>query len=109
MISIDALRDDREEAYKVWFERWWARADIEREIINANARGYTFLKVNLSEGDQYTRNRMDDSLFLDNLKHKLPGFNIETDYHVSQQLLFKNHVTKHLIISWANDGEDMVD
>ena len=107
MISIDALRDDREEAYKVWFERWWTRADIEREIINANARGFTFLEINLGEGNQYTRNRMDDSLFIDNLRHKLPGFNIEADYRVSQQLLFKNHVTKHLTISWADDEEDI--
>lgn len=109
MISIDALRDDREEAYKVWFERWWARADIEREIINANARGFTFLEIDLGEGDQYTRNRLEDSLFIDNLKNKLLGFDIKTDWRASQQILFKNRLKKVLIISWADDGEELDD
>lgn len=109
MISIDTLRDDREEAYKVWFERWWAKADIEREIINANARGFTFLEIDLGGGDQYTRNRLEDSLFIDNLKNKLPGFDIKTDWRTYQQVLFKNNLKKVLIISWANDGEDIVE
>lgn len=109
MISIDALRDDREEAYKVWFERWWARADIEREIINANSRGFTFIKIDLDNGDAYTRNRMNDSLFIENLKDKLPGFRLETNLRVSQQLLRKDKVIKELFINWDDDGEDMVE
>lgn len=109
MISIDALRDDREEAYKTWFERWWARADIEKEIINANSRGFTFIKIGLENGDAYTRNRMNDSLFIDNLKNRLPGFRLETNLRVSQQLLCKDKVIKELIINWSDNGEDIVE
>lgn len=109
MISIDALRDDREEAYKTWFERWWSRSDIEKRIINANSRGFTFIKIDLENGDAYTRNRMNDSLFIENLKDKLPGFRLETNWRVSQQLLFKDKVIKELIINWSDNGEDIVE
>lgn len=107
MISIDALRDDREEAYKTWFDRWWARADIEKKIINANYQGFTSLKVDLSGGDKYTQNRKNDSLFIHSLRGKLPGFKIETSRRVSQQLLGKDKVIKELIISWDDTGEDI--
>lgn len=79
MISIDALRDDREEAYKTWFDRWWARNDIEREIINANSKGFAYLKIFIPDRDAYTANRMKDNLFLKFLRRELVGFDIYFD------------------------------
>lgn len=86
MISIDALRDDREEAYKVWFERWWARADIEREIINANSRGFTFIEIDTYEGNSHQKHRKQDELFIKHLKEKLPGF----DVYFNAEIPFRN-------------------
>ena len=100
MISIDALRDDREEAYKVWFERWWARADIEREIINANARGFTSITIKIDE-DKYTKNRLRDDLFLKFLGKKLLGFKFSSIYTQGLINTYKTAVK----ISWDISDE----
>ena len=103
MISIDALRDDREEAYKVWFERWWAKADIEREIINANARGFTSIIINIDE-DKYTNNRLRDDLFLKFLGKKLLGFKFDSIYTCGLINKYKTAVK----VSWDiyNESEE---
>lgn len=99
MISIDALRDDREEAYKVWFERWWSRADIEREIINANSKGFAYLKIYIPDRDAYTANRMRDNLFLKFLRRKLAGFDVCFDEVPMDGYLKKSFVN----VSWDDE------
>ena len=95
MISIEALRDEREESYKVWFERWWDKADIESRIISNNAKGFTSISIDTRGGNEYRTNRLRDDLFILQLEQKLPGFVI----YRTRDLL------RAVIISWATYDE----
>lgn len=101
MISIEALRDEREDSYKVWFERWWAKAGIELRIMSANSRGYTSITVKTMDEDNYTRNRLRDDLFIKFLGEKLPGFKFFNNYNHG---LFETYKTG-VEISWDIDDE----
>ena len=99
MLDIDKLQKDREEAYDVWFDRWWKKEDIEGKIKALNAKGYTNLWISFYfDCDEYTRNRLKDIRFLGKVEKKLPGFKIK--YTKSQSLLSYNFYNKGIEIRW---------
>jgi len=80
MLDIDKLKKEREQAFDVWFERWWQKEDIEGQIKVRNAKGYTYLWISFFSGsDDYTRHRLLDIRFKDKMKAKLPGFVVKND------------------------------
>lgn len=99
MLDIDKLKEDREQAFDVWFERWWQKEDIEGQIKVRNAKGYTYLWISFfSSSDDYTRNRLLDIRFEEKVKAKLPGFVVKND---RQMLPFTGRAyTKGLVIRW---------
>lgn len=76
MLELDKLKQEREQAYDVWFERWWAREDVEHQIKIANYQGYTRVVINFRGYSLYDTNRLKDSRFSQKLTDKLPGFDI---------------------------------
>lgn len=83
MISVYDLQKDREEAFDVWFERWWAREDLECKIKIANCQGYTSLLLVLSNYGEYEQRRMSNDRFMLKLKEMLPGFEMEFEYRTN--------------------------
>ncbi|MDU0893656.1 MAG: hypothetical protein E7A85_00105 [Anaerococcus sp.] len=83
MLDLKKLKKEREEAYDVWFERWWQKANIEKEIDIANSKGYTAYTIFIRNYDDYTQDRMSDKHFLKNLKKKLPGFGVSFDWQAT--------------------------
>ena len=99
MLDLDKLKQEREQAYDVWFERWWKKEDIEGQIKARNAKGYTNLWISFFNGqDDYTRNRMQDIRFKDKVESKLPGFVVKD---TKQKLPFSGVThAKGLDIRW---------
>lgn len=99
MLDLKKLKKEREEAYDVWFERWWKKEDIYGQIKARNAKGYTNLWISFFNGlDDYTRNRMQDIRFRGKVEAKLPGFLIK---NTKQKLLFTEEAyIKGLDIRW---------
>lgn len=99
MLELDKLKQEREQAYDVWFERWWKKEDIEGQIKARNAKGYTNLWISFFNGlDDYTRNRLLDIRFEDKVKAKLPGFVVQNN---KQELPFTGRAyIKGLVIRW---------
>ena len=97
MLDIDKLKEEREQAFDVWFERWWQKANIEQEIAIANSKGYTEITISINYLSDYTQNRVADKRFLKKLKKKLPGFGASL---VFKPTLFKNVEYLHGIRIW---------
>jgi hypothetical protein len=87
MLELDKLKQEREQAYDVWFERWWKKANIEQEIEIANSKGYTEVTIPINYLSDYTQDRVADKRFLKKLKKKLPGFGASLAF---KPTLFKN-------------------
>ncbi len=83
MLDINKLKQEREQAYDVWFERWWAREDLEHQIKISNCKGYTGYVLVLDCYDNYEQARMSKDRFLVKLKDKLPGFEAEFRYRTN--------------------------
>lgn len=76
MLELDKLEQEREQSYDVWFERWWAKADLEQQIKIANCQGYTKVIIDFNRYSLYDINRLKHSRFTQKLDDKLPGFDI---------------------------------
>ena len=87
MLELDKLKQEREQAYDVWFERWWQKANIEQEIEIANSKGYRETIIPINYYSDYVQNRVADKKFLKKLKKKLPGFGASLAF---KPTLFKN-------------------
>lgn len=80
MLDINELKQEREQSYDVWFERWWAKEDVEHQIKISNCKGYTGYILVLDDYDKHEQFRMSKDRFLVKLKDKLPGFAVSFKY-----------------------------
>jgi hypothetical protein len=76
-VNKKELQIEREKGYKTWFERWYKRAEVESQIKINNSKGYTGLIFKFSRKyDSDIFQRVNDDMFIDCLKEKLPEFEI---------------------------------
>lgn len=98
MLDIEKLKSDREQAYDVWFERWWARENLEHQIKISNSQGYTGYVLVLNCYDKHEQVRMSKDRFLVKLKDKLPGF--EVGFKYKTDWLFKKDYLYGIRVGW---------
>lgn len=76
----EALRREREEAFRKWFEGWYKKSKefegIEDKIRKRNLAGYICIEIKIEYTEEQPGVRLDSGLFLDCLEEKFPGFNI---------------------------------
>ena len=80
MNLIDKLKKENIEAFEKWFERWYAKENIEKYIIQANQQGYTAIKIKIykkpdygQEVDNYAQLRLRNPLTTNKIAEKLGG------------------------------------
>lgn len=98
MLELDKLKQEREQAYDVWFERWWARGDLEHQIKIFNFQGYTSYILILDNYDKHNQARMSKDRFLLKLQEMLPGFEVEFRYRTNW--LTKKDYLYGIRVSW---------
>lgn len=99
MLELDKLKQEREQAYDVWFERWWAREDLEHQIKISNSQGYTGYVLVLDHYDKHNQARMSKDRFLLKLQEMLPGFEVEFRYKTNW--LTKKDYLYGVRLSWS--------
>lgn len=80
MLNVEKLRQDREKAFDIWFEKWWEKEKLESKIKKANLKGYRSYVVTMSdyEADELIWIRKEE--FLPKLQDMLPDFRVEYKY-----------------------------
>lgn len=99
MIDIKRLEEERNKAYDVWFERWWSKSDVEKQIKLANCQGYTGYVLRLGDYHQYEQRRMSKDRFLLKLQEMLPRFEVEFRYNTNW--LTKKDYLYGIYIDWS--------
>ena len=98
------LQIEREKAYKTWFERWYKRAEVESQIKINNSKGYTGLIFKFSRKyDSDIFQRVNDDMFIDCLKEKLPEFKIKRKFYEEKSTLLNLVFVRgiKITISWG--------
>lgn len=98
MLNVEKLRQDREKAFDIWFEKWWKREDLESKIKKANLMGYKGYVVPMSDYEANEQIWMIKDAFLLKLQDMLPDFRVE--YKYAKDIFTKNDYLYGIRIEW---------
>lgn len=98
MLNVEKLREDREKAFDIWFEKWWKKEELESKIKKANLKGYRGYVVRMDGYEEKELIWMRKEEFLLRLKDMLPDFRVE--YKYSKNILTKNDFLYGIMIEW---------
>ena len=98
MLNVEKLRQDREKAFDIWFEKWWEKEKLESKIKKANLKGYRGYVVRMDDYEEKERIWMRKEAFLLRLKDMLPDFRVE--YKYAKNIFTKNDFLYGIRIEW---------
>lgn len=98
MLNVEKLRQDREQAFDIWFEKWWKREKLESKIKKANLTGYRGYVVIMSDYEANEQIWMCKEKFLRKLQDMLPDFRVE--YKYAKNIFTKNEFIYGIRIEW---------
>lgn len=98
MLNVEKLRQDREKAFDIWFEKWWEKEKLESKIKKANLTGYRGYVVTMSDYEANEQIWMRKEEFLRKLQDMLPDFRVE--YKYAKNILTKNDFLYGIRIEW---------
>lgn len=98
MLNVEKLRQDREKAFDIWFEKWWEKEKLESKIKKANLTGYRGYVVTMSDYEANEQIWMRKEEFLLKLQDMLPDFRVE--YKYAKNILTKNDFLYGIRIEW---------
>ncbi len=98
MLNVEKLRQDREKAFDIWFEKWWEKEKLESKIKKANLTGYGGYVVTMSNYEANEQIWMRKEEFLRKLQDMLPDFRVE--YKYAKNILTKNDFLYGIRIEW---------
>lgn len=98
MLDIDKLKKEREQAFDIWFKKWWKKEKLESKIKKANLKGYRCYVVTMSDYEANEQIWMCKEEFLLKLQDMLPDFRVE--YKYAKNILTKNEFLYGIRIEW---------
>lgn len=98
MLNVEKLRQEREKAFDIWFEKWWEKEKLESKIKKANLTGYRGYVVTMSDYEANEQIWMRKEEFLLKLQDMLPDFRVE--YKYEKNILTKNDFLYGIRIEW---------
>lgn len=98
MLNVEKLRQDREKAFDIWFEKWWEKEKLESKIKKANLTGYRGYVVTMSDYEANEQIWMRKEEFLLKLQDMLPDFCVE--YKYEKNIFTKNDFLYGIRIEW---------
>lgn len=98
MLNVEKLRQDREKAFDIWFEKWWEKEKLESKIKKANLTGYRGYVVTMSDYEANEQIWMRKEEFLRKLQDMLPDFRVE--YKYAKNIFTKNEFLYGIRIEW---------
>ena len=98
MLNVEKLRQEREKAFDIWFEKWWEKEKLESKIKKANLTGYRGYVVTMTDYEANEQIWMRKEEFLLKLQDMLPDFRVE--YKYAKNILTKNDFLYGIRIEW---------
>lgn len=98
MLNVEKLRQDREKAFDIWFEKWWKKEKLESKIKKANLKGYRGYVVKMSDYEANEQIWMRKEEFLRKLQDMLPDFRV--GYKYAKNMFTKNDILYGIKIEW---------
>ena len=98
MLDIDKLKKEREQAFDIWFEKWWKREKLESKIKKANLKGYRGYVVTMSDYEANEQIWMRKEEFLLKVQDMLPDFRVE--YKYAKNIFTKKDFLYGIRIEW---------
>ena len=98
MLNVEKLRQDREKAFDIWFEKWWKKEKLESKIKKANLKGHRDYVVRMDDYEAKERIWMRKEEFLLKLQDMLPDFRVE--YKYAKNIFTKNDFLYGIRIEW---------
>lgn len=95
-MNREELKQEREAAYEVWFERWYNKNELEKKIEIANKQGYTSYVINYPNNRSRDYRMMSNQKFLTKLSQKLKLKAVEKE----EKNIFGTTFKKVVYISW---------
>lgn len=116
MPLIDKVREVQEESFDKWFERFWKKSNLEKNIVSFAEQGYkaTHIEIQgenevLDAAKAYRARRLRDLRTVEKIQEKLgEGFKVK---HEVESKTYRNLITKgnyttesdYILISWAEE------
>lgn len=108
MLDIEKLKQDREKAFDIWFEKWRKKEGLEKKIEKANQEGFTGLVVAFNNYNEDEQRWMRKPAFLSKLQDMLPGFGV--DFKYVKRILTNSDYLYGIDIDWqVYKSEDLED
>ena len=98
MLNVENLRQEREKAFDIWFEKWWKKEDLESKIKKANLKGQRSYCVRMDDYGADERIWMRKQAFLLKLQDMLPDFRVE--FRHAKDIFTKNDYLYGIGIEW---------
>lgn len=92
----EKLKQERDVAYDIWFERWYNKNNLEKKIEIANKQGYTSYVVKYPNNQSRDYHMMSNQHFLTKLSQKLNLKAVEKE----NKNIFGTTFKKVVYISW---------
>lgn len=106
MLDIEKLKQDREQAFTIWFEKWWKRVGLEKKIEKSNQEGFTSLDIVFGNYNANEKRWMCKRVFLLKLQDMLPGFAV--DFKYSKNIFTESEYLCGIRINWeVCESEDI--
>lgn len=105
MELIEKIKKEQNESFNKWFERWFAKKNLENEIVKSAREGFNGMEIRLDLGDpdektKYLNRRLQDPRTIEKLKEKLPGINIEFEKKRWRNLFGFYSTSEKILFSW---------
>lgn len=115
MSLIDEIQKAKDESYDKWFERWYEKLGLEKQILQSAQEGYSGYVIAIkrkrdstnywTDREKYEARRKRDSRTVDKIKEKLgEGFTVNysrEDYETSMFGLTQYNYEDNIKISWG--------
>lgn len=98
MLDVEKLRQDREKAFDIWFEKWWKKEKLESKIKKANLMGHRGYVVTMSDYEANEQIWIRKEEFLSKLQDMLPDFCVK--YKYAKNIFTKNDYLYGIKIGW---------
>lgn len=116
MPLIDKVREAQEESFDKWFDRFWKKSDLEKNIVSFAEQGYKATHIEIQGENEvldtkkaYRARRLRDLRTVEKIQEKLgEGFKVK---HEVESKTYRNFFTEgshtkesdYILISWGKE------
>lgn len=99
----EQLISQTKDSHQVWFERWFEKENIEKELLQAASQGFFGYSIPLPN-DEYLARRLRDSRTVELLKEKFPSIIINYKKTERKNIINQTYYTEKIVFEWSESN-----